>query len=176
MSLRDQARIRKNKLEVWRQYLELGKAAYELRQYNIGDKMLKAAAQESASDEEMCRILAEILESLADLLAKPDADRAERLYKRTMTIHDRVKSDATNASTCRVLYKLAELSVARNKHEVALRYFGKALIISRRSESLSPQLHLDLLRSLASAWSQKGKHEEAMLVYNKSVQISEGLL
>ncbi|MBX9950783.1 MAG: hypothetical protein K2Y39_16555 [Candidatus Obscuribacterales bacterium] len=171
MSIRDQSRIRKNKLDVWRQYLELGKSAYELQQYGIGDKMFKAAAHESGSDEEMCCALAEILEGVSDWLAKRDAARSERLYKRAIALYDRIGNDWTNASACRILYKLAELSVGRNMHEVALRYFGKALIVSRRSAELSPQTHLDLLRSLGAAWSQKGRHQEALIVHKKTVRI-----
>jgi tetratricopeptide (TPR) repeat protein len=178
MSLRDAARIRKNKLDVWRQYIELGRSAYLLGQFGIGEKMLKAASHESRADEEMCVTLATTLEELADELAEQSSeniDRAERLYKKAIGVFERLKTDERNASSCRVLYKLAQLSVQRNRHEVALRYFGKALIVSRRSQTLPVETHLCMLNKLAAAWSQKGRHSEAMLVHNKSVQISESL-
>ncbi len=160
---------------MWGQYLELGRAAYELGQFNIGDKMLKAALQESGTDMEMCLALAAVFEEAADtLLQNKNQEKAERLFKKALSVYDRVSNDTTNAKACCVLYKLAELSIERNKHEVALRYFGKALIVSRRSHSLPAQLHLSLLKNLAAAWSRKGRHDEAMMVHNKSLQVSEG--
>lgn len=172
MSITDKARIRKNKLDVWQQYLELGKSAYNLGQYAIGEKMLKAAAKESASDEEMCLTLGSAMEEIADGLFRANQHQlTERMYKKSLQIYDRINNSRSNANACSVLYKLAALCISRNRHEVALRYFGKALIVSRRSDCMTNEVHLELLRNLAALWSRKGRHDEALLVHAKTQQL-----
>lgn len=166
MSARIKARIRKNQIALWNQYIELAKLAYESGQFGVGNKLLKAASNECASDEEMCLTLAKTFEGLAELRAQAlDHGHCERLLKKSISIHSRIGNEESNRNISRLLFRLAELSAEKNKHQVALRYFGKALIISRRVKELSVQDQSELAHRLFRVWTQKGRHDDALIVF-----------
>ncbi len=174
MSARIKARIRKNQIALWQQYIELAISAYESGQFGVGNKLLKAASNECASDEEMCTALAKTFESLAELRSRTlDYAHCERLLKKAISIHARMKNDVGNGNISRILLRLAELAAANNKHEVALRYFGKAIIVGKRVKKLSVEEQLDGAISLGRVWAQKGRHDEVLIVHNYLKRVSE---
>ncbi len=174
MSARIKARIRQNKVIVWKQYIELADSAYSAGKFTVGDKMLRAAAQDCAGDPEMCLELAAIYERLSMSQAVQDEfARRERLLKRAINMYERVADDRSNGQIARLLVDLAVLSAQNNKHQVALRYFGKSLIVRKRSKTLSPEDQLARMIRLRNIWAQKNRHDEALIVYNHCTRLSE---
>ncbi len=174
MSARIKARIRKNQIALWQQYIELAILAYESGQFGVGNKMLQAASRECACDEEMCTTLAKTFECLAELRAQAqDKAHCERLMKKAIAIYVRLGNDVGNGNISRILFRLAELAAENNRHEVALRYFGKAIIVGKRVKNLSVQVRNDQAFSLGRIWTQKGRHDEALIVFNYIRRVSE---
>lgn len=176
MSARINARIRQNQMHVWNQYIDLANRAYESGQFDVGNKMLRAASRECACDEEMCITLAETFERLADGRAQSkDFVHSERLLKKAIALHERINNSESEGSVSRLLFLLAERSAESNKHEVALRYFGKAIIVSKRMSGFSVQRQTDLTCRLCQLWTEKNRHNEALIVLNYLDRISVSL-
>ncbi len=174
MSARRDARIRANRMMVWNQYIELADSAYSLGKFDVGDKMLRAAAKECADDAEMCLTLAGFYERLTRLpCVAGEFARCERLLKKAIGMYERIADDSSNGQIARLLVDLAELSAQNNRHQVALRYFGKSLIVGKRSKSLFPAERLAQMRRLCNIWSNKGRQEEALIVYNHCCRLSQ---
>ena len=166
MSARLNARIRQNKLTVWNQYIELANSAYESGQFSIGNKMLRAASGECACDAEMCLVLAETYERFAQIRVEiGELAQAEQLLKRAISMHERIGREESLESINRLLMCLAVYMAKGNKHEVALRYLGKAMIVSRRLKTISSAGAADQARRLCQIWTEKGRHNEANLVF-----------
>lgn len=174
MSARIKARIRQNKLILWNQYLELADAAYGVGQFGVGDKLLRAATRECADDSEMCLTLAQFFEKLArSQLVLLDSVRSERLFKKAIGMYERISGSESEEQVCRLLIQLAEISAQNNKHEVALRYFGRSLIVGKRSKTILLDERIQQMRQLGTIWSRKGRHQEALIVYNHCHRLSE---
>ncbi len=174
MSARRDARIRANRLMVWNQYIELADSAYCLGKFDVGDKMLRAAAKECAGDAEMCLILARFYERLTKVqIVAAEPMRCERLMKKAIGMYERIADDASTEQIARLLIDLAELSAKNNKHQVAMRYFGRALIVGKRSKTPHAAERIVQMKRLFNVWSNKGRHEEALIVYNHCCRLSQ---
>ncbi|MBX9952200.1 MAG: hypothetical protein K2Y39_23705 [Candidatus Obscuribacterales bacterium] len=174
MSARIKARIRQNKMIVWKQYIELADSAYSMRKFAVGDKMLRAAAQDCADDAGMCVELAIILERLSTSQAvQNEFTRRERLLKKAINMYERVADDGSNGQIARLLVELAVLSAQNNKHQVALRYFGKSLIVRKRSKSVPAEEQRARMMRLCNIWAEKNRHDEALIVFNHCTRLSE---
>ncbi len=173
MSARIKARIRQNKLIVWKQYIELADSAYGLGKFDVGDKMLRAAAKDCTDDAEMCLVLAQCFERLRKGRAvESDYARSERLLRKAIDIYGRISDEFATAQIARLLIELAVLAAENNKHEVALRYFGKSLIVGKRSKAFLPEEHLGEMCHLHGLWTKKGRHEEALIVYTHCCRLT----
>ena len=159
---------------VWKQYVELADSAYSVGKFAVGDKMLRAAAQDCADDDEMCLELATIYERLSMFpLVQYEFARRERLLKKAIIMYERVADDSSTGQIARLLVDLAVLSAQNNRHQVALRYFGKSLIVRKRCKSLSPEDQLARMMRLCNIWTAKNRHDEALIVYNHCARLSE---
>jgi hypothetical protein len=93
--------------------------------------------------------------------------------RKAIGIYERVPDDISIANIARILIELAELAAENNKHEVGLRYFGKSLILAKRSKSFAPAERLEQMIRLRNLWSRKGRHEEALIVYEHCCRFAE---
>lgn len=156
---------------VWTSYIEIGATAYRSGHDAIADKMVRAAIEETPKKEESFGQLLIALENLGDYLHIDGRhSKAEKLYKRAKSLHLKIKSD-DNADVCRILYKLAKLYVVDNRHAIARRAFAQAFLATKKCFVVHIDEHEKYLTELSNLWIERGKKEEAMLVYNELIAL-----
>lgn len=151
---------------VWDTYIELGANAFSTGNYEVAEAMIRAAVKEARRTEQPYGSVAAAVENLGEVFKNQGRyEKAERLYKRALSMHEG-RLGSSSAHSCRILFKMAELSLLREKTSAAERYYERAFKIAEKC-SLDDLRHvIDFPLRLAGLWNERGRHQDAVQAYN----------
>jgi tetratricopeptide (TPR) repeat protein len=134
-------------------------------------EQLVAAARERAKEEPLR--LAQTLVLLANAqLGKADYVNAERTYREALTLVERNAGHAS-AELLDPLRGLGYTLAGAGRHEEALPYLDRALLITHRAHGLFDISQQGLLRQLATTLTRLGQPEEAERHVNYLLRVAE---
>lgn len=151
-------------------YLEVGTSAEASGNYEIAEKMYKAALLETTREEHQSAAAQLLYQVASTLLNQGRAARAERLFKRGLV---QLNAQLGVENPLRVIYllRIIEAFIPQGKFRVATNTYKKArsLLLSNKGIPLN-ELEAVLLR-IAKAWHAQSKTHEAMEVYKDIIAI-----
>ncbi len=152
-------------------YLEVGNSAQATGNFEIAERMYRAALQETQRDEHKDSTPSLVLYQVASMLVKRGrVARAERLFKRAMVQMDTVYG---NKNPLKVLFllRIIESFIPQGKFRVAVNTYKKArLLLNVDCEVPVYELESVLLR-IAQAWHAQSNTHNAMEVYKDIIAL-----
>ncbi len=156
---------------VWKNYTDLGCAAFEQGQFELAEKMFEGALEEAQKLSPEDTRLASSFNNLALVYQKQGQPRkAAPLYKRALAVFERARG-VSRKHLASTLDNLAELYFNQGDLVKARALYRKVLNVF---EQLYGPNHLELvprLKRLGWIYCERGRYDEALLFYNRAQAI-----
>ncbi|CAN5534698.1 hypothetical protein BH10CYA1_BH10CYA1_17850 [soil metagenome] len=160
---------------IWNTYIELSTTAYESGHYDVAETMLRAAYKQApkSSDNGHAQ-MAIVLENLAEVFVKQTRfDKAERVYKRALGMHERNKHDGERHSA-RVCFKMAHLYLVSDRHAMFEKWYHKAIEFSKNS-TMPMEEKAQYMLTLVQFLHKQDNHDAAWRIYREVLSLRQDM-
>jgi tetratricopeptide (TPR) repeat protein len=156
---------------VWKNYTDLGCAAYEKGNLELAEKMFEGALEEAQKLGPEDSRLATSFNNLALIYQRQGQPRkAAPLYKRALAVYDRARG-ASRRHLASTLDNLAELYFNQGDLIKARALYRKVLSVFEQVYGPCHEELVPRLKRLGYIYCERGRYDEALQFYNRAQDI-----